>query len=126
MAKPNKTQIEKMAFEIRDFLLKNNLWVDVCIYFNGKRLSTHDETGYHYNEPEKICLEEDVDPRDYIQYVGDILTMSFEGDLCGCLNGYGEYGYKFDERIETGLRNIFAKYGCYYELGDHWNLTLYI
>lgn len=123
--KPTKKQIEKMAYEIRQFLLDNHLWVDVCIYFNGKALGTSDENGFHYNDPKTVCIREDVDPKDYFQYVGDILSMSFEGDLCGCLNYYGEYGHAFDEKIQNGLSAIFKKYGCYYELGHHWNLTLH-
>lgn len=123
--KPTKKQIEKMAYEIRQFLLDNHIWIDVCIYFNGKALGTSDETGFYYNDPDKVCIRENVDTRKYFQYVGDILSMSFEGDLCGCLNNYGEYGYAFDERIQEGLSVIFKKYGCYYELGNHWNLTLY-
>ena len=43
-----------------------------------------------------------------------------------CLNMNGEYGYEFEDRISEGLRQIFAKYGCYFELGNAWNLTLYL
>ena len=124
--KLTKTQIEKMAKEVRQFLLDNHLWVDVCIYFNGKAFSTDDRKGsFAYNDPDKQFVLEDVDPRNYFEYVGDILSMSFEGELCGCLNFYNEYGADFDSRIMEGLSSIFAKRGLYYELGNHWNLSVY-
>ena len=51
--------------------------------------------------------------------------MSFEGDFCSCLNGYSEYGAEFDNMIQQEFSNILAKYGLYYALGNHWNLTCY-
>lgn len=119
-------QIEALAKEIRQFLLDNRLWVDVRIYFNGKAFSTDDGgSTYAYNDPTRLFVLEDVDPRSYFEYVGDILSMSFEGDLCGCLNYYNEYGAAFDNRITEGLTVIFKKSGLYFELGNHWNLTAY-
>jgi len=67
------------------------------------------------------------DPADYIQYTANphILSMVFEGPLCGCLNFYNEYGAEFDNRIINGFSSILDRYGLYYELGDHWNLSCY-
>ena len=47
-------RIEKMAVEIRAFLLEHGIWQDTDIYFNGKRFTTRDpETKkYYYNDPE--------------------------------------------------------------------------
>lgn len=117
---------KELAYEIRKFMIENGLWEDVRIYFNGKCLSTSDESGHHYNELDTICLKENVNPRDYVCYVGDIFGMSFEGVLYGCMNNRWEYGYRFDEKIQRGLSEIFMKYGCYYKLGNHWNLSLYL
>lgn len=119
MAKMSAKKIEKLAKEIREYLLKHELWVDVRIYFNGKAFSTDDGHGnYGYNDPNKLFVIEDVDPRRYFDYCGDILSMSFEGPLYDVMN------YTFGE-LEEGLVAIFEKYGCYYELGNAWNLTLY-
>lgn len=35
-------RIEKMAVEIRAFLLEHGIWQDTDIYFNGKRFTTRD------------------------------------------------------------------------------------
>ena len=46
VAKLTQKQIEKLAVEIRTFLLEHDMWVDTQIYFNGKCFDTHDkETG---------------------------------------------------------------------------------
>ena len=66
----------------------------------------------------KFFVIEDVDPRDYFDYCGDIMSMDFEGPLYDVLNYYlGS--------LESGLVAIFDKYDCYYEFGNAWNLTLY-
>lgn len=120
-------KIEELAKEIRQFLIDNNMWVDVRIYFNGKAFATDDGKNFYYNDPEHLVVLENMDPKDYFDYVAEphILSMSFEGDFCSCLNGYGEYGAKFDDMIQQEFSNILAKYGLYYELGNHWNLTCY-
>ena len=117
-----------MAKEVRKFLLDHEIWQDVTIYFNGKAFSTSDGTNYYYNDPEHLIVLEDKDPRDYFRYVNPdhILSMSFEGPLYCCMNRVGEYGYEFEDMVSDGLRSIFAKYGCYGELGNAWNLTLYL
>ena len=124
--KLSKNEIEEMAKEIRTFLIDNELWTDVTIYFNGKAFSTDDRKGHFaYNNPNILFTLEDMDPHRYITYVGDYLTMSFEGDLYGCMNYHNEYGSAFDDRITEGLRAIFAKRDLYYELGNQWNLSAY-
>ena len=52
VAKLTQKQIEKLAVEIRTFLLEHDMWVDTQIYFNGKCFDTHDkETGeFYYND----------------------------------------------------------------------------
>lgn len=123
----SENEIEKLAKEIRQFLLDNKLWIDVRIYFNGKAFDTSDGAHYYYNDPTHLVVLEDMDPGRYFKYVGNphILSMSFEGDFCGCLNNYAEYGYEFDNKIQREFWQILSKYGVYYELGEHWNLTCY-
>lgn len=117
-------QTEELATEIFNWLVDKNLWIDVCIYFNGKRWSTnsHNSTGkteFCYNE--RRYFEDEADPKRYFEYVREpnILSMSFEGDLYEVLNGY-TYGWT---KLEDEFRKIFEKYGLYYELGHSWNLT---
>lgn len=128
MNKLSKKQIEKLAFEIRDFLIQHSLWIDVTIYYNGKALSTHDGNGhFNYNQKDPVIILEDEDPLDYFEYVANphILSMSFEGDFYGCLNYHNEYGADFDNMIQNEFSAILKKYGLYYELGNAWNLSCY-
>lgn len=116
-------QIEELATEIFNWLVDNELWVDVAIYFNGKRWNTHnkDYTEFCYNE--RRYFEDKADPTDYFEYVRkpNILSMSFEGGLYDVLNGYS-YGWGI---LSDEFRAIFNKYGLYFELGHAWNLTCY-
>lgn len=123
MARLSAEQIEQMAVEIREFLLDNGLWVDVDIYFNGRRFSTHDKAAgkYYYNDREHLVVEENEDPKRYFEYVAEdhILSMSFEGMLCEVLY------YRECPAVKREFDKIFEKYGVYYEFGHHWNFTCY-
>ena len=111
-------KIEKLAIEIRDLLMEHEMWIDTRIYFNGKAFSTDDgKGGYFYNDPTNLIVLENQDPHRYTEYAGDILTMTFEGPLYEVLN-YGA-DYKFEEQFTK----LFAKYGCFFGLGEAWNLT---
>lgn len=125
MEKLTEKQIEEMAIEIRSYLLQKKLWQDVTIYFNGKAFSTSDGSHFAYNNPKDLIVLENKDPKQITKYAGEILTMVFEGPLYDCINCTGEYSYEFESKVEDDLRKIFTKYGCYYELGEAWNLTLY-
>jgi len=119
---------ESLAKEVRQFLLDNELWIDVRVYFNGKAFGTGDGKGnFSYNNPDKLIVLEDINPRDYFEYVSDddVMSMSFEGDFYGCLNFTNEYGVDFDNRIQMEFDGILRKYGVYYELGHAWNLSCY-
>jgi len=106
---------EALAKEVRQFLMDNELWADIRVYFNGKA----------------FCSDsgdlEGIDPRDFFEYVAKdhILSMSFEGDFYGCMNFHCEYGADFDNRIQQGFDAILAKYGVFSELGHAWNLSCY-
>ena len=118
---------ESLAKEVRQFLLDNELWTDVRIYFNGKAFSTNDRRGNYDNDPDHPVVLEGEDPHAYFEYVSndDVMSMSFEGDFYGCMNFYCEYGADFDIRIQTEFDDILKKYGVYYELGHAWNLSCY-
>lgn len=109
---------------IYQFLKKNGLWSDVRIYTDGKCWATDDGDGRGVHVTPDCYLIEDIDPRDYFEYVHNphILSMSFEGSLYECLNGYaGDYG----GQMESEFSDLLAKYGLYYELGNAWNLSCY-
>lgn len=116
-----KKNIEKLAMQIRNLCIKHEVWIDTIIYFNGKAISTDDGDGhYGYNDPAKLYVREDMNPKDYFEYVGDILSMSFEGPLYDIFNYGSNYGGFLDE-----FNRLLKQYGLYYELGNAWNLSLF-
>lgn len=118
--KMTKAKIRKLAEEIRDLLLEQEMWVDVRIYFNGVAFSTDDGHGnYYYNDREHLVELPNEDPHDYFEYVGPYLSMSFEGEFYEVMN----YGY--EPCVEEAFRSLLEKYGLYYELGNAWNLSVF-
>lgn len=111
---------EALAHDIYTLCIKHDCWQDVYIYYNGKRMGTSgkDKTGktvYRYGGTPFI--EDDMDPRDYFEYVREpnILSMSFEGTLYDILNNHDMFAFQ----------DLFSKYGLYYECGNAWNLSAY-
>ena len=114
-----KSDIEKLAYEIMDYLTGNHLDSDVFIYFNGKRLSHKEIRTGDGNASYETMVEEDICPLDYFEYASPkhILSMSFEGPLY--------YSIGSDDEFADGLSEILDDHGLYYELGDAWNLSVY-
>ena len=130
------TNIKKMAEELMRYLIDKNLDSEVRIFYKQKRkwITIQPEPIYtmtsdwiqvkniHRNK-EYVWHETDaLNPNDYFEYNGEILSMSFEGPL------YDELNYAFETgsyNTETELRNFFSHWGLYYELGNAWNLSLY-
>lgn len=121
--KLTEKKIEKLAMEIRKFLLEHDMWIDTSIYFNGRCFSTYDSNldRYFYNDPNNLIARENENPWDYFDCVNPehILSMSFEGPVCKMLY-YGEY-----PGLKKKFDKIFEKYGLCYEFGDHWNFSCY-
>lgn len=123
MPKLTTKQKENLAKDIHSFLVNNNLWVDVNIYFNGKCWSTSSELDTEFCYNENRYFEYEAEPKTYFEYVAEpnILSMSFEGVLYEVLNGY-THGWT---KTEAEFRAIFEKYNLYFELGNAWNLTCF-
>lgn len=120
----NQKNIHALANELLDYLIKNKLWSDSRIYFDGICYATDkpDDRVCHVHEKHDGVYVFDADPRKYFEYNGDYLSMSFEGPLYEVLNYQaGTYG----DSIMEELNELFKKYGLYYELGNAWNMSLY-
>ena len=119
MKQLTKTNIEQLVDEITAFLDKHNLQSGVYIYFNNKRIVSE---GFFDGEnlTYKWIQEENMDPHDYFDYAAynHILSMSFEGALYDIINFYGG-------ALDEKFREIFEKYGLYFEQGNAWNLSAY-
>jgi hypothetical protein len=123
------TQVKyKLAKEVQKFLADNDLWNDTCIYVNHERWSNCDENGHYHYGDSKYYVENNIDPKDYFEYVNEpnILSMSFDGEASLYYDvNYYRRNIKESDKIVCALSNILDKYGLYYELGDSWNLSCY-
>lgn len=120
----SKSKYEKLANDIYKWCKKHYLWVDNCIYFNGKAWASWSES----HGVKGIKIAEDLyeyanrNPKDYFEYANpDTLSMSFEGALYDVLNA----NVRGWTKLEDEFRKLFEKYDVYYELGHAWNLTVY-
>jgi hypothetical protein len=119
MKKLTKADIEQFANEIMTYLEKHHLDSDVCIYYNNIRI--RNEYDWRIDDAPVIeIVDLDINPFDYFEYANreHILSMSFEGPL------YDELNYNYGKCYDA-LQKIFKKYGCYWELGNAWNLSAY-
>ena len=116
---------EDMAIDIYSFCSQRHLWDDIIIYFDGKAWSSFEEWDSEKGEKigNRLYEYSNKNPHDYFEYADpDTLSMSFEGDFYDVMNYssfedvWADWREEFDE--------LLAKYNCYYELGNAWNLTV--
>lgn len=121
--KLSERQIEELAVEVREFLLRCGMWHDVDIYFNDKRFSQTDPIdGKTYpNDREHLFVENGISPYEFIGSANSehILSMAYDGSAYDmiCRGSCPEIKREFDA--------IFEKYGLYYEFGDSCNFSCY-
>ena len=119
-----KTKAERCAFEIINFLIRHQMWIDTNIYVNGKRYSCHDGEHYKYdNTWDCVFREDNMDPKKYVEYTSDFLTMTFEGPFYDAINY--NISARYSDKIMAEFDDICKKYGKYHELGYSWSLALY-
>ena len=115
---------EALAKDLYKWCVKNDLWFDCCVYFNGKAWATWSE--WHGKNGKKIGdgLYEygNKDPLKYCEYANpSTITMTFEGPLYRMLNGDVRGWVKLEDQFSK----LFNKYGLYYEMGYAWSLSAY-
>lgn len=102
---------EKLANDIRDFLLKNDLASDTRIYFNGMAYDSVESTN-------KYRTIEDIKPSDYFYANNETVSMSFEGALYRLVN------HETSSALYRKFSKIFDKHNCYFEQGYAWSLSV--
>jgi hypothetical protein len=123
-SKEFKTDAEKCAFEIIDFLIKLDMWQDTCVYVNGKRYTCNDGEHYKYDSTwDCVFREDNKRPEDYVDYSSDFLTMTFEGPFYDIINY--SMSAKYCDFVISKFNDILKKYNKYYELGNAWSLALF-
>ena len=103
--------ITNIKRQLIEFMTKYEMNHDYGIYTNDGLAYIVDSDG---NAKEK------EDTPGFYYADGDV-SMYFENDLVGILNGYD----CFSEGIREEFREIFSKNGYFCELGNSWNLSAY-
>lgn len=121
-----KTKAERCAFEIINFLIRHGLWQDTCVYVNGKHYTCFDGEHYqYYSTWDCVFREDNMNPKDYVEYTSDFLTMTFEGPFYNIVNHNWRLSSKYCDNLLAEFDDICKKYNKYYELGYSWSLALY-
>lgn len=127
-----KKKIEQIAKAIQKFLDDKYLNGNCRIYYNGMALEhgSEDEAMTWDREKQDYIdvpyrtewkVIESIDPKKYFDYASGFISMSFEGSLYDVLNGWTSR----DFRLQDEFYKLLESFGCYYELGDAWNLSIY-
>jgi hypothetical protein len=111
MNKKEMERNEKLANELKDFMVKHKIG-DSRIYFNNMC--------YDFDYDGNVNILEDIKGSKFFEYANDkTVSMSFEGTLNHILN-YGQ-----NRKLENEFNKIFEKHKCYYEFGYAWSLSVY-
>lgn len=116
-------KFENLAKDIYNWCMKNDLWGDICLYFNNRAWASwstwHGVPGKKIGE--RLYEYEDKNPRDYFNGGDCEFACSFEGELNHILNAYVPGWVKLEEEF----LNLFKKYGLFFEMYDSWNGNAY-
>ena len=112
----NKEKNILVAKAIEKYGQKHDALTDARIYFNGM--------AWNYDSGGKKTVMEDIKGSQYFEYANDdTVAVSTEGMLSGILNMHFDFSkcIKLIEELDKELE----KHGCYYEMGNHWNFSIY-
>lgn len=114
----NQEEINIKIVEDIEHFLRNlgdlgNCFTSLYIFFNG--------LAYTYGENNERIILENKNPNDYFEYGSPkTVSMCFENsELIGIFSN-GENMEKLGE-----FEDILEKHGYYFEMGHHWNLSIY-
>lgn len=136
--KLTSTTIRDMAFGLMRYLYDREMFGDTRIYYKPKdiwlaiqgykpsdqKLHWKEVQHTYRNRTYKLYLITDIDPKDYFEYNGNYLSVSFEGALYHVLN-YGETYMPEQRHAYDEMQNFFSHYGLYFEMGYAWSLSVY-
>lgn len=108
LTKKNEKKNEKLANDIAQLMLKNDVALDTRIYFNNKCIK------------DGIEIVENIKGSTYFEYANDeTVSMSFEGAMYHIIN------HGTNKKIMEKFDKMFEKHGFYYQLGYAWSLSAY-
>lgn len=129
LTKQQKERNEKLAKDLIKFIQDRGCWQDICIFFNGKAISSNRK----WNKWEGVMIEEFEDdigeklrvyeytniesPKYWTEYANEeSVTIIFDGVFYDWIHNYGDW---------DKLQEVLDPYNAYFEIGHTTDLSIY-
>lgn len=130
LTKQQKERNEKLAKDLIKFIQDKGFWEDICVFFNGKALSSNkswnvwkgvliEETINELTEEvNKVYEYNDIEsPKHWTEYANEeSVTIIFDGEFYAWLHYYGDW---------DKLQSVLEPYNAYFEIGHATDLSIY-
>ena len=130
LTKQQKERNEKLAKDLIKFIQSRGCWEDICVFFNGKALSSNkswnvwrgvliEETTNEFTEEvNKVYEYNDIEsPKYWTEYANEeSVTVIFDGEFYAWLHYYGDW---------DKLQAVLEPYNAYFEIGHATDLSIY-
>lgn len=131
LTKQQKERNEKLAKDLIKFIQDRGCWEDICVFFNGKALSSNknwnvwkgvliEETINEFTEEvNKVYEYTDIEsPKHWTEYANEkSVTIIFDGVFYDWIHYYSGSWDK--------LQTLLDKYNAYFEIGHTTDLSIY-
>lgn len=129
LTKQQKEINEKIANDIKKFIQSIDCWIDVCIFYNGKAISSNkkwnkwegvlnEDSKNDFWEVMKVYKYDNIEsPKYWTEYANEkTVTVLFDGEFYEWLHYYGDL---------NKLEKILTPYSAYLEFGTMNDLSIY-
>ena len=131
LTKAQMERNEKLANDLIKFIQDRGCWEDICVFFNGKALSSNstwnvwkgvliEETKNEFTEEvDKVYKYSDIEsPKHWTEYANEeTITLIFDGAFYSYIHlCYGSW---------DKLQKVLDKYDAYFEIGHSTDLSIY-
>lgn len=125
-----KIRNQKVVNDLINFIQDRGCWEDICVFFNGKALSSNKywnvwkgvlvsvKKNEITEEVNKVYEYNDIEsPKFWTEYANEeSVTIIFDGAFYDWIHNYGDW---------DKLQKILDKYNAYFEVGHSTDLSIY-
>lgn len=130
LTKQQKERNENLANDLIKFIQNRGCWEDICVFFNGKALSSESKwdawkgvlvsikKNKITEEVNKVYEYNDIEsPKFWTKYANEeSVTIIFDGAFYDWIHRYGDW---------NKLQEILDPYNAYFEMGNTTDLSIY-
>ena len=125
-----KIRNQKVVNDLINFIQDRGCWEDICVFFNGKALSSNKswnvwkgvlvsvKKNEFTEEVDKVYEYNDIEsPKFWTEYANEeSVTIIFDGAFYDWIHNYGDW---------DKLQEVLDKYNAYFEIGHTTDLSIY-